>query len=774
MTQGFFQFNNSIIDEIINFSTSTFDLLFMSGPKGASKSETIEKIIPQLLEQSLVFQHFCFDNSVIDDFLLNFYDGLRNFSIAQKISLKKFTTDNFKDKVSHYFKTIEKDCIIIVENFEKIDENIEIIDFLSHLATYKNVKIIIVSRSNEKNLFRFKKIKMKTLEIEQIKKEDFKTKLAILTEPVDIETKEKFYQITKGLELYLKMSAKFCTNTGISIKDLIAEYERKNALSYIDFEEFIVSKFVSSTPSVYQNLFKALCTLSHPVDENFLSTYKLANVGYIDYLVKNFLVAKFKNEYYIKDYFKEYILKSFSIQEKITRYKNLIEIYENELTKSPKDRLLRLSRESIRKEIEFFKSLIPSINTSSKSSNSFSYLGITATNWHDEKLREKTKLADKLNKIKERKNLLAKEKVNFFNTKPNIEEPSVEEIQKDRMLIITLINSARDLTKQYRYQESINELSKAKDEDFDNEFSIEISTLIAKNYEFLNDYIGAQKFYESALDIARETKDSRKCELEFSIALTNKNLFKIDFAKNQFKQIAQNETNPQNYRAKAFLELGELEEASSNIDSAITQYNQAISLSLSKYKDLVCKGYYKLAVLYDENQDIENAIRYYQKNYITSSEKKENQYYGISLTNLALIYIEQSKYKEASELLKLALMFDSENNDLENMYYTQKELAKLYTKIDEVSAIGYFKQALNCAKKLSDTFKEALIYFEVGEYYYDKEDDENALKNFLFAKNILKINPNDENISRVDTRIQDISMRQDEMTFNLIMEKYGK
>ena len=302
MTQGFFQFNNSIIDEIINFSTSTFDLLFMSGPKGASKSETIEKIIPQLLEQNLVFQHFCFDNSVIDDFLLNFYDSLRNFSIAQKISLKKFTTDNFKDKVSHYFKTIEKDCIIIVENFEKIDENIEIIDFLSHLATYKNVKIIIVSRSNEKNLFRFKKIKMKTLEIEQIKKEDFKTKLAILTEPVDIETKEKFYQITKGLELYLKMSAKFCTNTGISIKDLIAEYERKNALSYIDFEEFIVSKFVSSTPSVYQNLFKALCTLSHPVDENFLNTYKLANVGYIDYLVKNFLVARFKNEYYIKDY----------------------------------------------------------------------------------------------------------------------------------------------------------------------------------------------------------------------------------------------------------------------------------------------------------------------------------------------------------------------------------------------------------------------------------------------------------------------------------------
>ena len=42
---------------------------------------------------------------------------------------------------------------------------------------------------------------------------------------------------------------------------------------------------------------------------------------------------------------------------------NLIKIFENELTKSPKDRLIRLSRESIRKEIARFNSLIPNIKT---------------------------------------------------------------------------------------------------------------------------------------------------------------------------------------------------------------------------------------------------------------------------------------------------------------------------------------------------------------------------------------------------------------------------
>ena len=86
MTQGFFQFNNNIINEISDFGTSSFDLLFITGQKGSSKSETMEKVIPLLEENNLIFQHFCFKNTVIDDFLLNFYDALRSFSLSQKIT----------------------------------------------------------------------------------------------------------------------------------------------------------------------------------------------------------------------------------------------------------------------------------------------------------------------------------------------------------------------------------------------------------------------------------------------------------------------------------------------------------------------------------------------------------------------------------------------------------------------------------------------------------------------------------------------------------------
>jgi len=779
MAQGLFQFNNSIINEILNFTTSSFDLLFVSGPKGSSKSETINRAATFLEEKDfLIFEHFCFENTVIDDFLLNFYDSLRNFAISQTISLKKFVTDSFKEKVSHYFKTIPKNCILIIENFEKVDENIEIIDFLSHLASYKNVKIIIISKNREKNLFRFKKIKINTLLFEQISKDDFQSKLTVLSEPLDKEIKEKFYEATSGLELFLQMSLKYVNVTNSSIEDLIKDFERRNENSIVSFEEFIVAKFYSLAPAIYKDFYKILCTVSHPLSINCIKEHNLGDIACIDYLKKHYLVGTFKNEVYVKDYFKQYVINTFSIKEKYSFCKKMIDIYEDELTKSPKDRLIRLSRESIRKEIEHLNTSIPSIG-SKTSGKTISYMGSSSSisKLQDESKRQ-SKLAEKFNKIKEkRKALTQSDSSLLISTQSNEEtkKPSQNEQknkEKNRLSLINLLNSSREYTKNYKYYDAISELEKANEIDTSNEFKIEIYTLIAKNYECLNDFLIAQKYYNYALDFALETQDPRICEIKFLIASSNKSLYKIEMAQEQFKNIAENENYSHNFRAKAYLELGEIYQANSSIYKAIEYYESAIELISGKNKSLACQSYYKLARLYDENHDYDNAIKYYQKNYLTSSEPKENKYYSISLTNIALISIEQGKNKEASEFLKLALLFDKENNDLENVYFSQKELAKAYLRQDEPTAMNYYQDALDTAQLLNDPFKEALVFFEIGEFYYDRENDIKALKSFLNAKEKLKNTTQEENISRIESRINDIKIRLDNNAFNLIMEKY--
>ena len=766
MTQGFFQFNNSIIDEIINFTTSPFDLFFMSGAKGSSKSEIIEKVVNELSDENLIFRHFCFENSVIDDFLLNFYDELKNFSLARNISLKKFTTGNFKDKVSHYFKTIYANCLIIVENFEQVEQNVEIVDFLSHLANYSNVKIIIVTRNHDKNLFRFKNIKMKTYKIEQITKDDFKSKLSILTQPVGEDLSEKFYTISGGSELYLNMAIKYCSNAEISIRELVDEYERKSIQTNETFEQFMVYKFFSLIPLTYKNFFNILSVLAHPVSNDFIKEYQLADTDTIEYLSKNFLISKFDNEIYVKDYYKEYIKNTFSIQEKSSIYNKMVEIFENELTKSPKDRLLRLSRESIRKEIESFNKSIPSVNFNNQ--KNVSYIGISGFQGSP----KSSPLSDRLNKIRERRTNLIKRQSSFsIFKKQNEEEQKKQQQEENKNAIIDLINSAREFESQYRYKNAIEDLIRALDIDFEDEFEIELCMLIAKNYEFLNEYITAQTYYKQALAKADETNDLRKCEILYAIAMTNKNSYKIEEAKEQFIEIEFSDEYSDKYRALASIEIGQIEEANSNLDEAVRHYENAISFSIGKYKDLTCSSYYRLALLYDENGDTEEAIEYYKKNYTTSSQKVENEYYSISLTNLALIYKEQSRYDEAGEFLKLALAFDSENNDLENMYFSQKELAKLYAITDKTLAPVYFKEAIETAKKLKDSFKIALIYFEAGDFYYENMEDEKALSFFLNAKKILG-NRNDENISRINSRIQDIKVRLNKAVYNVIVEKF--
>ena len=317
MTQGMFQFNNSTLKEITDFVSSSFDLFFLSGPKGSSKSETIERAIPELSQDNLVFRHFCFEDTVIDDFLLNFYDELKNFSLLKKISLKKFTDGSFKERVSHYFRTIIANCVIIVENFEKVESNVEIIDFLSHLANYSNVKIIVVTRNPDKNLFRFKEVRMKTASVNFIDKKDFKAKLEVFTQPLSDEVKENFFKITQGSELYLNMSIKFCINTGNTIVDLTNEFERRKENFSDSFESSIVSKIVSLTPNNYRDFFKFISLIPHPVSIDFIQGYNIGSIEYIDYLTKNFIVSKFSDdEIYVKDYFRKYTSQTITDNEK--------------------------------------------------------------------------------------------------------------------------------------------------------------------------------------------------------------------------------------------------------------------------------------------------------------------------------------------------------------------------------------------------------------------------------------------------------------------------
>ena len=131
---------------------------------------------------------------------------------------------------------------------------------------------------------------------------------------------------------------------------------------------------------------------------------------------------------------------------------------ESEIAKSPKDRLLRMSRESIRKEIALFAALTPNLNVQADKKN-FSYIGMN--NFMINGIAgSKNTLVDKLNKIKERKKSILeikKDKPALINRAEKLEEKrrfSLVDKRKEetKKAIIELINNARELQNNYKYK----------------------------------------------------------------------------------------------------------------------------------------------------------------------------------------------------------------------------------------------------------------------------------------------------------------------------------
>ena len=168
-----FQFSNEIIDKINYFYNSSDELLLLCGFSGCAKSEILNKTLENPDENTLVFRHLCFENTTIDDFLLNFYDSFRKFSLEKKVSLKKTMGESFKNKVSFYFKNINKKCIIVIDNFELVENNVEILNFLSHIASFENTKVVLISRNNNVDFFIEQNLPLQIIEIQPDTKEVF-------------------------------------------------------------------------------------------------------------------------------------------------------------------------------------------------------------------------------------------------------------------------------------------------------------------------------------------------------------------------------------------------------------------------------------------------------------------------------------------------------------------------------------------------------------------------------------------------------------------------
>lgn len=171
---------------------------------------------------------------------------------------------------------------------------------------------------------------------------------------------------------------------------------------------------------------------------------------------------------------------------------------------------------------------------------------------------------------------------------------------------------------------------------------------------------------------------------------------------------------------------------SGNYELAVDLYYSALDVA-EQIEDstALAKVNHNLAMIYDELEDFDEAIRYFQKSLVISQAIKDSAQMARTFQNIAISYqnkkdlVKSLNYIDKANQLAVqmkdtAMIIDLTNN-LGTISYDQK-------KLDE--SLKYYWKALELYRKTKDKKGVAFSYNNIGLAYMDKGDYKQALSYF--------------------------------------------
>lgn len=773
--------NESQLGKIYEFYKSNKNLLYVNGFLGTGKAEIVNYSTSFLSPDTVVLKYNCFNSTVLDDILLSFFSEFKKLSSQNIISEPKVRTENFTQKINSYFAQIEKPFVIILDSFEAIlDENRqEIIDFIQHLCTMQKIKVVIIARTFESKYFKDIEIERVTnLAFEEeifgnfLKAEKIKTTHALI---------EELYKNTRGYYFFTALSVRLMKHEDLTLFDFLMKQKE----SYLPFQKYLEKQAFELIAPEDRHLFWFLCLIRHPVSIDLLKKLNFYNEERIKFLIDNLIIIQDGENIYVQDYLKEEADEDApaNILQKIRQ--NIVDLYIAELPLKPLERNICISRQTMRKEIEYHKLFLPKKPKGVASGVDVNYL----TYGKSFELGEKTKSEEvkheepKIPQISpidltQRKNV----SINLENlpyqppkivSRKHIEEESEKEIEnlafKD---VIGLIKKAE---KSYRYAKVIDLCQKAllmrRDQDYEIYLPM-IYTKIAHAYQKVSEYEKALKYYELAQNYYQGAKNFIKVNhIKFNISKIYYESYRIDKAKELLVEIAESSESPTILVVKSYVQLASLEEEASQLNKAFEYYKLALERA-GEIVDITILSelYFKYALIMDDKNDVKTAIEFYTKCINLDGDAKINKFLSSAYSNLATLYFEKNDIENAMMSYAKAFEIDEESQNLEGSYYSASKLASLLHKKQSEKALDFYKIALEYAEKLKDVFYIISATLAIGDYYYDKKQSEIALKYYINALDMAQNNLSQDNIYKINTRINDIKFRLGVEKFDNLVE----
>jgi hypothetical protein len=777
--------NEKQIGQICDFYMGDKKLLLVNGFRGSGKTEIFNFTLNYLNLDVITLPYMCVETTTLDDMLLSFFETFRAYTVMGRFTPPKIKVENFTQKINSYFNVISSPILIVLDSFDAIvkENKTKILNFISHLLKYPNIKIAIVAKTFSNSDFEdISYDKVTILAFSQkifekyLKEHDIK-QIGVLS--------NELYKISKGYYNYLVLTTNIIKLRQLSLVNFLELYSK----SYMAFPEFIIREALSLVDPVSAHLFRLLTVMRIPIHINLIKSLKLYDESRIAFFVQNSILSISGEYIYLKDIFREVLENQIPENVMIKLHCACVDLYNTQLPLKPLERDLRLSRQTMRNEIEYHSMFIPKkpvLNNAKIVQPLLVEPAVVEDIKQNETPPEEVKTEvvestkeDKLDKISfiiDDESILDNiaNSINDFivTTSQNskLEKESVE------MSLTQILNAAKKEEQSYNYKRVImlyqSALTKTEDDDFYT-FLPSIYIKLAKAYQNISDWYEALEYYTQAQDFYVNVGNNIKVyETKLEIANIYYLLYKHDNAKFILSELENVKDMPKELSIKLYLACAKM---SNDIETEYNYYQKALKMvEMGTDKTILSELYYKFGVANDEKNNPRAAAEFYKKCIGVEGNPKINKYLSMAYTNLGELYDEAGATDVAIAAFNESIKIDTVMKNYNGLYTSSTRIAEIYATTDKEKALEYFNKALEYAKNLKEPFYIAGTYLELGDFYYLRKDIENAYKYFILTYNVAKQSFSKDNLDKISSRIDDVKRKVSEEEFLKLQEKYGK
>lgn len=722
--------NESSLKKIFAFFQCDNNILLINGFTGTGKKQIAEHILSYMDKDTIVCRFVCSTSSRLDDIELSFYKTLQK-KTALKDTTELDAINTIKDKIDYLIAKLPLRFVFAFYNFDDLqnENKTEILNYTYSFTENPNVKSIIVSRIFDTEIFPIEQ-KYTRVMIKALSKEIFESCIKDCGIKISASMLEQFYRLTRGYFFSTCLSCKIMINRELTVNDFIIQYSN----SGLKFDEFLAKTYYTLIVGTTKSAFNLFLKLHHGLNLKLIQHLGSYPEIVLKTLSDNFYIFKKNDLYYASGFLKQHleqIAKDEISKERLATY------YEKQLELSPTERDITISRASLSHEIAFYKNI--QIEEPQKTIEE-----------HQEAEKPKEEISSEPIKVDT--------KINEYLNLP----------------IIDILKESTETFCNYDYLKTLELLSvilSRKYEIKDNTILYATYNMLAKTYSKLTKWKYALYYYEILEKYYTNigNKDSVNI-VKFEIANIYYQTYRTFDAIKLLRELLA-VTKDNQIIVNCNILLGNISLSASHKDLAIKYYKDGIdNIDANTEKSTAVELFFKFAILSDENNDINNAVEYYQR--VIEINDTKSKYTALANSNLGDLFLDNELFDEAKDCFKKAYEIDSTNNNDYGMYYSLSKIIELTSRQEKDKRLTYAKEAKEHALKSNDYHAIVDATLKLGDLYYDYSQAENALNEYIELYRADKNKFSEYNLNKLTSRLDDIKARLGKDTFEKLIPDY--